>query len=408
LANRSAADLLESSEGALAGSLLREIVPELVPLLDLAVATGAASGQVRIARGNETQTLAVQMAVDAGTASLARSEPGAQGAGAAGAVDRVSGLVVTFDDISEQLADQRSAAWADVARRIAHEIKNPLTPIQLSAERLQRKYGPQISSDPETFASLTSTIVRQVGDLRRMVDEFSEFARMPKPVFRAESVLDMVRQTMFLHEVGYPTVRFVLDAPDQLPLFECDRQQISQALTNLLKNAAEAVLARVEADALHAEQFPAADRAPQEPGQVGVSVWLDDQVVDGRVIDGRAVNDRAGPARLTICIEDNGTGLPVEHRERLTEPYVTTRARGTGLGLAIVKKIVEEHGGNLELGDRDGGGARALLHFDLGIEVETLASQRRERPAPANLKAASPKAASRQVAGTVAKLKQQG
>ncbi|HPU15505.1 MAG TPA: ATP-binding protein, partial [Polymorphobacter sp.] len=343
LANQSAAELLQSTEGALAGTRLRDVVPELSDLLDVATQTGTASGQVRIARGNDTQTLVVQIAAETGAF---HADADADGHG--------QSLVVTFDDISEQLADQRSAAWADVARRIAHEIKNPLTPIQLSAERLQRKYGPQITSDPEIFASLTGTIVRQVGDLRRMVDEFSEFARMPKPVFRTESVLDLMRQTLFLHEVGYPTITFALDAPADLPGLECDRRQITQALTNLLKNAAESVLARVEADALHAEQSGGAATGVT-PGKI---------VLAAR----QGTGNEAG--QLIISITDNGIGLPVEQRDRLTEPYVTTRARGTGLGLAIVKKIVEEHGGTLELGDapadgETGRGAVARLHFDL-------------------------------------------
>ena len=340
LANQSAAELLRSTEGALAGTRLREIVPELTELLDLAVQSGAASGQIRIARGNDTQTLVVQIAAEAGAHSIDSPRHG-------------QSLVVTFDDISAQLADQRSAAWADVARRIAHEIKNPLTPIQLSAERLQRKYGPQIAADPETFASLTGTIVRQVGDLRRMVDEFSEFARMPKPVFRSEPVLDLLRQTLFLHEIGYPTISFRLDAAAVLPELECDRRQIAQALTNLLKNAAESVLARVEADEQRAE---AGGDSAVEPGTIVLAAQT-------------GTGNEAG--QLIISITDNGLGLPVDQRDRLTEPYVTTRARGTGLGLAIVKKIVEEHGGMLELGDAPTGegtsarGAVARLRFDL-------------------------------------------
>ena len=312
LANESAAALLETRPGALAGRALAEAVPELAQLLDTAVAQGDASGEVRIVRGTETQTLAVQIAVERG----ARRS-----------------YVLTFDDISAQLADQRRAAWADVARRIAHEIKNPLTPIQLSAERLQRKYGRQIADDPETFASLTGTIVRQVGDLRRMVDEFSSFARMPKPVYRPEPVLDIVRQTMFMQEVAHPAVTFTLAVSDTLPLLVCDRRQIAQALTNLLKNAAEAVETRLET-------------AAQPRGAIELAV-------------------AAGRRELTITISDNGIGLPAEHRDRLTEPYVTTRARGTGLGLAIVKKIVEEHDGSLDLADNPGGGSVARLRFDL-------------------------------------------
>ena len=320
LANHSAAALLQSTEAALAGCRLVDAVPELAALLDQAAARGDASGQVEIMRGAETQTLAVQIAAEAGGAR---------------------GYVLTFDDISAQLADQRQAAWADVARRIAHEIKNPLTPIQLSAERLQRKYARQIVDDPETFASLTGTIVRQVGDLRRMVDEFSSFARMPKPVFKPEPLVEIVSQAIFMQEVAYPAIKFELDAPDVLPLLVCDRRQISQALINVLKNAAEAVATLIE-------------REPALGGRVIVA--LEQQ--DGRTI---------------IRVTDNGVGLPIENRDRLTEPYVTSRVRGTGLGLAIVKKIVEEHAGSLDLTDAPGGGSVARLCFDNVALAERLA-----------------------------------
>ena len=308
LANRSAAELFGTSEAALAGRPLAEAVPQLAALLDEASAQGDASGQVVIVRGADTQTLSVRIAAETGGA---RS------------------YVLTFDDISAQLADQRRAAWADVARRIAHEIKNPLTPIQLSAERLQRKYARQIREDPETFASLTGTIVRQVGDLRRMVDEFSSFARMPKPVFKPESIAEIAKQALFLQEVAYPQIRFGLVAPTHLPDLVCDRRQISQALINLLKNAAEAIAAKGDA----------------EPGLISLAIDATD-------------------TRVTVRVTDNGCGLPAEARDRLTEPYVTTRLRGTGLGLAIVKKIVEEHGGTLDLADAPGGGTVARLGFD--------------------------------------------
>ncbi len=313
LANRSAADLFGTTEAALAGRPLAEAVPELAALLDEASAQGDASGQVVIVRGADTQTLSVRIAAETGGA---RS------------------YVLTFDDISAQLADQRRAAWADVARRIAHEIKNPLTPIQLSAERLQRKYARQIVEDPETFASLTGTIVRQVGDLRRMVDEFSSFARMPKPVFKPENLAEIAKQALFLQEVAYPQIRFGLVAPTHLPDLVCDRRQISQALINLLKNAAEAIAVKGDA----------------EPGLISLAI-------------------EASDTRVTVKVTDNGCGLPAEARDRLTEPYVTTRVRGTGLGLAIVKKIVEEHGGTLDLSDAPGGGTVARLGFDLRADL---------------------------------------
>ncbi len=328
LASHSAAELLELDEAELIGQQIETKVPEFADMLVETRKAGHASGQVRIVRGSDVQTLMVRM----GSVSDGRH-----------------GYVLTFDDISQQLSDQRRAAWADVARRIAHEIKNPLTPIQLSAERLQRRYGNHLEQDADTFKSLTETIVRQVGDLRQMVDEFSSFARMPKPVFRSESVLDIVRQAMFLQEVSHSAIHFELDVPEGLPEMVCDRRQISQAIVNLLKNAAEAVSARQEQDG--------------GSGEVRLSI--------------RTKND----ARLIMTIEDDGPGLPPNLRERLTEPYVTTRARGTGLGLAIVKKIVEEHDGLLSLSDREAGGTLVKIDFDLKALSERLSHENEEASA---------------------------
>lgn len=308
VANASAAALLAVPHRALRGQYLHDVSPELAELLDQARQTGDAAGQVLIQRGTETQTLAVRIGAAADGAPR-------------GAED---GYVLTFDDITEQLADQRRAAWADVARRIAHEIKNPLTPISLAAERLQRKFGRQISEDAEIFTTLTGTIVRQVGDLRRMVDEFSEFARLPKPVFAPEQLDRILRQALVLQEVAFPAIRFSLDVDADATLV-CDRQQLSRALTNLIKNAAESVTARTERDAENA--------APDRPGEIAIRVTDDED------------------DHLCIRIADNGLGFPTEDRARLLEPYVTTRARGTGLGLAIAAKIIEEHGGQLELSD---------------------------------------------------------
>ncbi len=243
------------------------------------------------------------------------------------------GQVLTFDDITQQLLDQRRAAWSDVARRIAHEIKNPLTPIQLAAERLQRRYGKQIAADDGTFSRLTETIVRQVGDLRRMVDEFSSFARMPKPVFREESLVDIGRQALFLHEVAHSDVRFELVHDEPPPLLVCDRRQVGQALTNIVKNAVEAI------EAVEVES----------PRAVVLTL---SQENDGR--------------QVMISVADTGVGLPFE-RDRIIEPYMTTRARGTGLGLAIVKKIVEEHFGTMAFSDRDGGGTIVTMTFDAAM-----------------------------------------
>ncbi|WP_298305230.1 ATP-binding protein [uncultured Erythrobacter sp.] len=243
------------------------------------------------------------------------------------------GFVITFEDITRQLLDQRQAAWSDVARRIAHEIKNPLTPIQLATERLKRRYRKQVSDDEgKLFDELTSTIVRQVGDLRKMVDEFSSFARLPKPVFRPEDSLDLVRQALFLQEVAHSQVRFELDA-GALPEreIECDRHQLGQAMTNVLKNAVEAVEAR------------SSEAEPDYRGRVAVSM-------------------RGEGDRIVIVVEDNGIGLPTD-RERIVEPYVTTREKGTGLGLAIVNKIVDEHGGDMSFASAPGGGTRVTLRF---------------------------------------------
>lgn len=301
--NSSAMVLLNPDEAPI-GRVLAEVAPELDHLLD----GEAREDVVQLTSGGEARTLAVKITSDEG------------------------GQVLTFDDITQQLLDQRRAAWSDVARRIAHEIKNPLTPIQLAAERLQRRYGKLVDAEDGTFAKLTDTIVRQVGDLRRMVDEFSSFARMPKPVFREESLLDIARQTMFLHEVAKPEIRFILEHPDPVPALVCDRRQLGQALTNLVKNATEAVEA-VET------------REEGERGEVTMTI-------------------RAGePGQLLIDVDDNGIGLPAE-RERIVEPYMTTRSRGTGLGLAIVKKIVEEHFGTMAFADRPGGGARVTLCFE--------------------------------------------
>jgi two-component system nitrogen regulation sensor histidine kinase NtrY len=262
------------------------------------------------------------------------------------AVKRVrygDGSVLTFDDITDQLIDQRRAAWSDIARRIAHEIKNPLTPIQLAAERLQRRFGDDIASDKETFERLTGTIVRQVGDLRRMVDEFSSFARMPKPVFREEDVHEIARQALFLHEVAHPGISFLLDPPQGQFAMVCDRRQLGQALTNVVKNGVEAIEGRKN----RGEHSLAGDR-------LELKLHSEDR-------------------HLIVDVMDTGVGLP-EDRGRLTEPYMTTRVRGTGLGLAIVKKIVEEHMGEISFLDRPGGGTHVRISFDTD-KLATLATE---------------------------------
>ena len=307
LINQSAADLLGLDCAGSLGQPLARLVPELAAMLPGPGRLREARGDVVIPRSDGPQTLAVRVVREAG------------------------GFVLTFDDISQQLADQRRAAWADVARKIAHEIKNPLTPIQLSAERLQRRYGAQVSEDAGTFAQLTGTIVRQVGDLRRLVDEFSDFARMPRPEFAPEDLADIARDAVLLQELAHPDIRFTLQAPEGGVPMLCDRGQMMQALVNLLKNAAESVVAR--------------QAVSPGPGAVEIAF------------------ERA-PGRLIVTVSDNGQGLPAAERHRLTEPYVTTRARGTGLGLAIVKRIVEDHAGQVKLADAPAGGATVRLEFD--------------------------------------------
>ncbi|MCC6889931.1 MAG: PAS domain-containing sensor histidine kinase [Hyphomicrobiales bacterium] len=299
--NRSAERLVGHSESEALGQPLASVAPELSELLE-AARTGSQrlmQGQVTISRGSRERNLSVRVT----------SEQSA---------DAQHGYVVTLDDITDLVSAQRTSAWADIARRIAHEIKNPLTPIQLSAERLRRKYGKSITEDPAVFQQCTDTIIRQVDDIKRMVDEFSQFARMPKAVIGSEDVADTVRQVVFLQRVANADIEISAElAEDPMPA-RFDRRLISQALTNIIKNAAEAVAA-----------------APSEqPGQRRIQVT--------------AFRDRG---EIVIDVVDNGIGLPKESRSRLLEPYVTTREKGTGLGLAIVGRIVEEHGGRIELND---------------------------------------------------------
>ncbi|MGH6930810.1 MAG: ATP-binding protein [Dongiaceae bacterium] len=318
LPNRSASDLLGLNLALRMGEPIASVVPEMSSLVAQARQRPSwiAESQISLARGAETRILLVRVVAEF-------------------MATRLIGFVVTFDDVTELLSAQRKAAWADVARRIAHEIKNPLTPIQLSAERLKRKYLNEILTDRETFEACTDTIVRQVGDIGRMVDEFSSFARMPAPVMGPENVIDLCREAIFLQQSAHGLITYSTEFPKQPPIVNCDAHQIGQALTNLLINAAESIEARLPADG---------DDGPA--GQIRIVV-------------------RQTPDDVTIAVEDNGRGLPEQGRERLTEPYVTTRARGTGLGLAIVKKIMEDHDGLLILEDRVGGGASVKLLFRL-------------------------------------------
>jgi two-component system, NtrC family, nitrogen regulation sensor histidine kinase NtrY len=285
------------------GARLAAIAPQISSLAE----SGEEGGIVQYSKGNELLTLAVKSTRSA------------------------SGDVITFEDITRQLVDQRQAAWSDVARRIAHEIKNPLTPIQLATERLKRRYRKQLTSDGELFEELTGTIIRQVGELRRMVDEFSSFARLPKPIFRGEDPVDLSRQALFLQEVARPEINFTFAADPDMGIIACDRHQFGQAMTNVLKNATEAVDARQKQE---------------------------DETWRGRI----QVSLTGSPEDVIVRITDNGIGLP-QDRERIVEPYVTTREKGTGLGLAIVNKIVEEHGGEMSFAAGDPDGTVVTMRF---------------------------------------------
>jgi two-component system nitrogen regulation sensor histidine kinase NtrY len=280
---------------------LHEIIPELDELMQNARESSQrlVQGQITIDREGRERNLSVRISAEQTSQSR-------------------DSYIITLDDITDLVSAQRTSAWADVARRIAHEIKNPLTPIQLSAERIKRKFGKVITDDKQIFEQCTDTIVRQVEDIRRMVDEFSRFARMPKPVIEGEDVADTVRQAVFLMRVGHPELDLTAEIKEEPLKAQFDRRLISQALTNIIKNAAEAI-----------EAVP-----PEELGK-------------GR-IDVTAFSENG---QIVIDVVDNGIGLPTTNRSRLLEPYVTTREKGTGLGLAIVGKVLEDHGGGIELGD---------------------------------------------------------
>jgi len=343
--NRSAEKLVDRLESDVIGHPLSEILPELKDIFSNAQLgiQRLVQGQVTINRRNRERNLSVRVTTE--------QSP-----------DSERGYVITLDDITDLVTAQRTSAWADIARRIAHEIKNPLTPIQLSAERLRRKYGKSITDDPAVFYQCTDTIVRQVDDIKRMVDEFSKFARMPKAVIEAEDVADTVRQVVFLMRVGNDDVDIDLALSEDPMPARFDRRLISQGLTNIIKNATEAIAA-----------VPQSARGR------------------GRI---RVIAKRSGDG-IFIDVIDNGIGLPKENRNRLLEPYVTTREKGTGLGLAIVGRILEEHGGGIELhdaaekfpGER---GAWMRLHFiderttsAPGPEAPSSEAHRFEAPTPA-------------------------
>jgi two-component system nitrogen regulation sensor histidine kinase NtrY len=338
LVNRSAETLLRAKEANLCGQPLAKAVAEFGPLLKRAQKQGRrlVTDQIALRRAGSEHNFAVRVTSE-------------------GAGQQAQGYVVTFDDMTELVSAQRSTAWADVARRIAHEIKNPLTPIQLSAERIRRKYGDSITKDREVFDQCTDTIIRQVSDIGRMVDEFSAFARMPKPVMERNDVREIVREAVFLFQVSRPEIVFELDLPDKPVVTLSDRRLLTQAVTNLVKNASEAIDSAVEAD----------------PARAGT----------GHIV----AKVRTKSDRMQITVIDNGCGLPKEDRERLVEPYMTTRAKGTGLGLAIVQRITEQHGGTLHLADapkRNGKIEGASVRMDLPIGDKDEASAGEEVSEP--------------------------
>jgi two-component system nitrogen regulation sensor histidine kinase NtrY len=352
LINRSAETLLGAKDASLTGKKLAEAVPEFGPLLKRAQKQRKrlVTDQITLRRQGSERNFAVRVTSE-------------------GAEQEGQGHVITFDDMTELVGAQRSTAWADVARRIAHEIKNPLTPIQLSAERIRRKYGDSITKDREVFEQCTDTIIRQVSDIGRMVDEFSAFARMPKPVMERNDIREIVREAVFLFQVSRSEITFELDLPDKPVVMLSDRRLLTQAVTNLVKNASEAIDTAVEAD----------------PARAGT----------GHVV----AKVRTKGDRVQITVIDNGCGLPKEDRHRLVEPYMTTRAKGTGLGLAIVQRVTEQHGGTLHLADapkKNGKFEGASVRLDLPMndrEEAPMEDGGAERTAAAPVQAVTAEAA---------------
>lgn len=325
LVNRSGLSLLKKRRRDLLGKSFNKVLPEMEPALELAAskASGRAEDSVTLHIDNHDKNFVVQVTNEKTS-------------------ENEHGVVVTFDDISELVAAQRNSAWADIARRIAHEIKNPLTPIQLAAERLKRKYGKEISSSPEVFDKCTETIIRQVGDIRAMVDEFSSFARMPSAVLETSNMVTITKDALVLQKASFEEITFTTDIIDDDIQLAVDRRLVTQAVTNLVKNAKEAIDTRLE-------------RTAEPPAKIAISL-------------------RKNDTDVVLSVTDNGVGLPKENRGRLTEPYMTTRVKGTGLGLAIVKRIMQDHHGNISLADAPDCdlGAQISLVFPLEFKAENI------------------------------------
>jgi len=316
LANRSSSTILNLIGQTLnVSDHINDVLPGIQELLGQAehLPGEVAQGTITINKNNNTLTLHMRITVE----KLG---------------EQIEGFIVTFDDITKLVSAQRTAAWADVARRVAHEIKNPLTPIQLAAERLKRKYAKYITDDQENFIKYTDTIAKQVDDIGRMVEEFVSFARMPTPVFKNEDIIPIIKKAVFSAQVGNPSIEYQTKLPDKPVMFDCDERQITQVMTNLLKNASEAIEARL------------AQNPQGEKGHITVRLTcVDDQIV--------------------VTVTDNGIGFPVGDMKKMLEPYVTTRSTGTGLGLAIVRKIAEDHKGRINLENNPSGGAIVVLSF---------------------------------------------
>ncbi len=336
IANAAAMELLAQDAQAMLGSKLVDAIPEFAPLFDKLKRRSdrVTRAEIQLSRAGIEEKLLVRIA----TRQLDDGE--------------VEGYVLTFDDVTDLVSAQRMAAWADVAQRIAHEIKNPLTPIQLSAERVKRKFGPMLGDeDRESLEQLSGVIIRQTNDLRRIVDEFSKFARMPAPQPKDLDMVDLIRGAILLQKSGRPDISYEVDLPKDIIIAHVDGTMINQALTNLVKNAGEAIDARLA-----------------ETGEVQQGIV-------------KIIADKTN-SYMTIRIQDNGIGLP-QDRARLFEPYVTLRDSGTGLGLSIVKKIIEEHGATLELldapifdgGTHKGAEARIVLPLPMGNLTEGISNE---------------------------------